>query len=113
MIKEIINEFRKSNGRHPLAMDNWQENEYCLWHCKYMAEIDDCIHTPHYFRQGKAEAVARASFYRDVREALEDIIFKDFAESMCHRNVILFNDNLAGAFHVTEHNLIYACLRGW
>ncbi len=112
MLKDIINDWRKTQGRHPISLDNQQENDNCLFHCKYMALIQECIHAPHHLRQGKSEAVGKASFYRDAREALSAIIFEEFANSMCHRDIMLFNDNLAGAFHA-EHNIVWVTIRGW
>ncbi len=112
MLKRIINEFRQQNGRHPIAMDNFDEDQNCLWHCKYMAEIQDCLHAPDYLRQGKSEAVAVRSFFRDHYEALRAIAFDQFANSMEHRDVILFNDNIACAFHI-ESGCIFVTIRGW
>jgi len=112
MIKNIINDFRRQNGRHPLDMNHHQEDEHCLWHCKYMAEIQDCQHAPDGLLHGKSEAVAMRWFFRDPHEALRAIVFEDFAGSMKHRDVILFNDNLACAFHI-ERNCILVTVRGW
>jgi hypothetical protein len=111
MLQSIINEFRAQNGRHPVGMDNWQENEHCLWHCKHMANAG-CVHAPGHLLHGKSEAVAYRSFFRDPREALNAIVFEDFTNSMEHRDIILFNDNLACAFHV-EHNCVFVTIRGW
>ena len=112
MLKDIINEFRKQNGRHPLVLDNQQENDYCLWHCKHMALTQVCQHTPNHLLHGKAEVVAYRSFYRDYYDALQAIIFQDFAESIGHRDILLFHDHFAGAFHV-ENNIVWVTIRGW
>ena len=111
MLKNIINEFRQQNGRHPLDMNHHQENDHCLWHCKHMAYAG-CVHAPGHLLHEKLEAVAFRSFFRDHREALNAIVFEDFANSIKHRNIILFNDNLACAFHV-EHNCTFVTIRGW
>lgn len=116
MLKSIINDFRRENGRHPLDMNHYQEDEHCLWHCKYMANTG-CVHAAGYLLHGKSESVAYRSFFRNFQDALRDalraIVFEDFANSMEHRDVMLFNDNLACAFHVDRHNLVFVCIRGW
>ena len=112
MLRQPINEFRQSNGRPGLPIDNIQENEYCLWHCKYMASVC-CCHTPAEMLYGKAEAVGYRGFFRDYREALRAIIFEDFATSnQGHRELILFSHNLAAAFH-EERNCVFVTIRGW
>ena len=112
MLKGIINEFRQQNGRHPLAVDNWQENEYCLWHCKFMAEVQDCRHAPEHLLHGKSEAVAMRWLFHDHYGALRAIVFEQFADSIDHRNILLFSENLACAFYV-EQNCMFVTLRGW
>lgn len=112
MLKNIINEFRQQNGRHPLDMNHYHEDEHCLWHCKYMANTG-CAHAPDHLLHGKSEAVAYRSFFRDFQNALRAIVLEDFANSMEHRDVMLFNDNLACAFHVVGHNLVFVTVRGW
>lgn len=112
MLKNIINEFRQQNGRHPIEMGNWDEDQNCLFHCKYMAEIQDCQHSPEHFRPGKSEAVAVRGFFKDRYEALHAIVFEQFANSMGHRDILLFSENLACAF-CAEGNLIFVTVRGW
>lgn len=112
MLKEIINEYRQQNGRHPVSLDNQQENDHCLWHCKYMSATRARQHAPGHLLCGKAEAIGYRSFYRDYYDALRAIIFQDFAESMGHRDILLFHNHFAGAFHV-ENNGVYVCVRGW
>ena len=111
MIKRLINEFRQQNGRTWLAMDHWQADEHCLFHCKHMAEAG-CAHAPGHLLHGKAEAVAMRGVWRDHIEALKAIIFEDFAGSMKHRNILLFSDHIACAFHVA-HNCVFVTVRGW
>jgi hypothetical protein len=112
MLKNILNDFRRQNGQHPLDMNHYQEDEHCLWHCKHMADIQDCRHAPGHLLLGKSEAVAVRGFFRDHYEALRAVVFEQFANSMGHRDIILFNDNLACSFHV-EHNCIFVTIRGW
>lgn len=112
MLKNLINEFRKQNGQ-PLASMDWSmEDEHCLWHCKYMANSQNCFHAPDHLLYGKSEAVALRSFFRDPLEVLGSIIFDQFGTSLGHRNILLFSQHLACAFHV-EHNLIFVTVRGW
>ena len=113
MLKNIINQFREQNGQHPVEMGNWDDDQYCLWHCKYMANAG-CVHAPGHLLHGKAEAVAFRSFFRDPQDALRAIVFEDFAGCMGHRNILLFSNNLACAFHVDhEHNCLFVTVRGW
>jgi hypothetical protein len=112
MIKEIINEFRRQNGRHPLRMDDHKENQNCLWHCLHMAKTQNWCHAPEYLRPGKSEACAVKSFFHDSYETLRAIIFEQFADSPEHRDIILFNDNLACAFHIEQYQ-VYVVVRGW
>mgnify|MGYP007112145263 CR=1 FL=1 len=112
MIREIINEFRRANGRHPVSMDNWQENQYCLWQCLHMARNQDLCHAPEHLRPGKSEACAVRSFFHNPHETLRAIVFEQFGNSPGHRDIILFNDNLACAFHVDQYQ-VYVTIRGW
>lgn len=113
MLKSIINEFRCQNGRPPADMRYWQEDQYCLWHCKYMAHIQGRVHAPRYLRPGKSEAVTNGWYFRDCYDALRIAVFDTFGNSMDHRNMILFSDNLACAYHTEENRLIYVTIRGW
>ena len=114
MLKSIINEFRQQNGLPTVAMGNFDEDHNCLWHCKHMAEVQDCRHAPGHLRQGKAEAVAVRSFFRDHYDALRAIVFDQFAGSIGHRDILLFSENLACAFHVDHnYNCVFVTVRGW
>jgi len=114
MLKSMINEFRKQNGRHSLDMNHFQEDEHCLQHCKYMADVHGCSHTSDFLLNGKSEALSYRSFFKDYREVLGSIIFEEFSGSMVHRNILLFSDNIACAFHVRHDiNVVFVTVRGW
>jgi hypothetical protein len=112
MIKQLIAEFRKQNGRHPAKFDHYEEDQNCLWHCLHMARTQDLCHAPEYLRPGKSEACAARSFFRDTRETLRAIVFEQFANSPEHREILLFNDNLACAFYQHQHQL-FVTVRAW
>jgi hypothetical protein len=123
MIKQIINEFRKQNGRPPVSFDDYIENQYCFWHCHYMARIQECCHAPENLRNGKAEAVGGRGIFHDPYDTLRAIVFGapdetgkitgGFANSPEHREIILM-DNLAGAFHMDFMNhFVFVTIRGW
>jgi len=112
MIKQIINEFRRINGRHPAKMDNHEENQNCLWHCLYMAKIKEICHAPEHYLNGKCEAVAVRGFFHNPIDTLHMIIFEQFANSPEHRDIILFNDNLACAFYIEQYQ-VFLTVRGW
>jgi hypothetical protein len=111
MIRQILNEFRQQNGKPSLAIDNYEENQNCLWHCFHMSRIQCLCHAPEHLRPGKSEACAVKSFYRNHYETLRAIVFEQFADSPGHRDILL-SDNLAAAFHV-EHYNVFVCVRGW
>lgn len=112
MLQKLINELRCLNGRHPIRLDNYEENQNCLWHCFYMARTQNLCHAPEYLRPGKSEACAVNSFFHNHYETLRAIILEQFANSPEHRDILVFNDNLAAAFCV-EYYQIYVCARGW
>lgn len=112
MMEEIINEFRAHHGRHPLRMDNWEENQNCLFHCLHMARTQDLCHAPEYLRPGKSEAVAVRGFFRNPQDTLRAIVFEQFGNSPGHRDILLFNANLACAFYIEQYQ-VYVCVRGW
>ena len=113
MLKSIINEFRQANGQGPADMRHWQEDQYCLFHCKYMAYIQGRVHSPWHLRPGKSEAVANGWYFRDCYDALRAVIFDTFGNSIEHRNLLLFSSSLACAHHTEENRLIYVTIRGW
>ena len=114
MLKNIINEFRQRNGQHSVSIGDELENEHCLYHCKYMASVQNCFHAPEHLLYGKSEAVGYCYFFRDPLEALGVIIFDQFSNSMGHRNILLFSRHLACAFHVDhESKLVFVTVRGW
>lgn len=116
MIKELIDEFRKQNGRHPAIFNHYKEDQYCLWHCLYMVRIKECCHAPEYLRQREgyilSEACATRPFFRNPHETLRAIVFEQFANSPEHREILLFNDNLTCAFYLHEY-YIFVTVRGW
>jgi hypothetical protein len=112
MLKTLLNELRRNNGRHPVEMNNWNEDRYCLWHCFHMSKSKELCHTPEYLLNGKAEAVAVRTFYRDVNETLRQIVFEQIANSPEHRDIILYHDNFACAFCVDDYH-IFVTIRGW
>lgn len=115
MLQELINELRRLNGRHPVRLGNHGENQNCLWHCLHMARTQNLCHAPEYLRQRGdyilSEACAVNSFFHDHYETLRAIILGQFANSPSHRDIIVFNDNLAGAYCV-EYYQVYVCIRG-
>jgi len=111
MLKDLINEFRQQNGKLPLAMDNNQENQYCLWHCLFMETIQNLVHAPKEYLGDKSEAIGSCGFFKDARETLHYIIFDKFNNSPAHKEVLL-SDNLACAYHIAQYQVL-VCVRGW
>jgi hypothetical protein len=112
MIKDLIQEYRRQNGRHPANMTHYEEDQHCLWHCFHMSRVKEVCHAPECFLEGKAEACAVRSFYRSPEETLRAIIFEQFANNSAHSEVLLFSNNLACAFHSHEYH-IFVTVRGW
>lgn len=77
-----------------------------------MSKVKEVCHTPDYYLNGKSEAVAVRTFYRDVQETLKQMIFDQLANSPEHKNIILYHDNLACAFCVDDYH-IFVTIRGW
>lgn len=112
MLKSFINEFRNSCGKPSVSFDDYQENQYCLWHCLYMANIQNCCHTPDFFLCGKSEAVAvMPFFYHNYEDVLHKVVFEGFANSPEHKKVLL-SDNLACGFYDYSYN-VFVTIRGW
>jgi hypothetical protein len=77
-----------------------------------MSKVRNLCHAPECFLNGKAEAVAVRTFYRDVQETLRQIIFEQLANSREHKDIILYHDNLACAFCIDDYH-IFLTIRGW
>lgn len=112
MIKDLINEFRRQNGRHPAIMNHREEDQNCLWHCLHMSRIREVCHAPDCFREGKSEVCAARSFFHTPQETLRAIIFEQLANSPEHRDILLFNDNIACADCISEY-FVFVTIRGW
>jgi len=112
MIKDLIAEFRRRNGRHPAIMTYPKDDQNCLWHCFHMSKIKECCHAPECFLQDKSEACAVKSFFRSPEETLRSIIFEQFANSEKHKEILLFSNNIACAFHWQDYH-IFVTVRGW
>jgi hypothetical protein len=113
MLYQLINEYRAKNGRHNMPFDNYVENQNCFFHCVYMAQTGDVVNAPSYLLNGKKEAVAERVYFREYNEAVRAMI-EEFDTDPLHREIMLFNFNLAGAFFIRRDvHSIYVCIRGW
>jgi len=110
MVTDLINEFRKANGKHPIH--NWTnfENDHCMAHCLYLA-WGEFRHTPECFLTGKAEAIAMCGFYGDFPASVKNAI-AILADDPDHRSVLLdYNHMSYGVF--TSNYQLYLTVRGW
>lgn len=112
MVIQAINEFRNQNGKGNVFAWNPVENDHCFLHCLHMAKENRVIHTPWYFLNGKAEAVAMSYFIHNAEDTIRSLIFQDFGNSEQHRNVFLNYDNLAYGFFMFDWKA-YLTIRGW
>ena len=116
MIKQLLNEFRTQNNVSPAKIDDWEENQNCLFHCHYMARIQEICHAPEYLRQREgyilSEACGGRNFAHNPNETLRLIIFEQLGKSSEHREIMLM-DNIACAFHMDFMNhFTYVTIRG-
>lgn len=112
MIVDIINEYRKSNGKDPIFCWNSVENDYCEAHSHYLAWNNRFEHAPECLRPGKAEAIAKCDFFDDTLSTIKNLLYECLDKSQEHRNIILTFDNLAYGFYI-YNNQAYLTIRGW
>lgn len=112
MLIDIINEFRRKNGKENILCWDSVENDYCFRHCMHMAKIGQLEHAPEYLRAGKAEAVASCVFLDDRENTIKHLIYSCIGNSSGHRDVILNYDNLSYGC-ILNNYVAYITIRGW
>jgi len=112
MVVDIINEYRKANGKEYIFVWNPVENDYCMEHCLYMAKLQCFEHAPEHLRKGKAEAIAKCGFIIDNFTTVRYLIFNVINESQKHKDVVLNYENLAYGFYIHNYTA-YLVIRGW
>lgn len=111
MIVDLINEYRRKNGRENIFCWNPVENDNCMQHCLYMVRLDRFEHSPEYLRPGKAEAIASCSFIYDTVNTM-GLLLAIIDGCQDHRNIVLNYNNLAYGFCVHNY-MAYLVIRGW
>ena len=112
MMVDIINKFRRKNGKDNILCWNPVENDYCLQHCMHMSRTRKLEHASDYLRSGKAEAVASCVFLDDMENTIKHLIYGCIGNSSEHRKVILDYDNLSYGFMLHDY-VAYITIRGW
>jgi hypothetical protein len=112
MLVDLINEYRKNNGKEHIFAWDPVENDYCLTHCYYMAWNSRFEHTPEYFLKGKAEAIALCYFQYNNETTMRHLVYEVIDKSKEHKDIVLNYENLAYGFYI-YNNKSFLTIRGW
>lgn len=112
MLVDIINEYRKNNGKEHIFCWDPVENDYCQAHSNYMAWNNHFEHAPEYLLKGKAEAIAFCYFFYNNEITMKHLIYECIDKSEGHKNIVLNYENLAYGFYIYQ-NQAYLTIRGW
>jgi len=112
MLIDILNEYRKVNGKEHVFCWNPVENDYCLSHCHYMAWNNQFEHAPENLLKGRAEAIVFCDFQYDNEITIRHLIYECIDKSQKHKDIVLNYENLAYGFYI-YNNKAYLVIRGW
>jgi len=111
MVIDIINDYRKDNGKEPIHHWNKVENDFCEAHCLAMSNAGKIFHAPDYLLGYRSEAVAMCSFGNDFNSTISYLILSVLNSSEEHRNILLDSRYLAYGVFV-NNGAMYLTIRG-
>jgi len=111
MLKDIVNEFRKSNGK-PEGIWNDEVSGYCNQHCLAMEKAGNIYHAEQCYRGDWGEAVAVCGYNgQSAWEWVSCAVYNILGGDNEHKDLILNSNDIAGAYQFSDYKL-YITIRG-
>jgi uncharacterized protein YkwD len=108
----VINGFRRQNGRSDIWDWDFQVCEYCRMHTYAMIRENRLYHSEPYLREGWSEAVAMCDYGGgSIDDVKRRLIYDIIGNSEGHRQIVLDSNTLAYSLVINDGKA-YLTIRG-